>query len=55
MIRILQILQILQITNLLLGRGAGGRGEALRSAPTPQGVKGVLSIQVQVLVRSSGS
>ena len=25
---------------MLLG-GAGGRGEALRSAPTPQGVKGV--------------
>ena len=31
----------LQITNLLLARGAGGRGAALRSAPTPQGVKGV--------------
>ena len=29
-----------QMTNLLLARGAGGRGEALRSAPTPQGVKG---------------
>ena len=31
----------LQITSLLVARGAGGRGEALRSAPTPQGVKGV--------------
>ena len=44
----------LQITNLLLARGAGGRGEALRSAPTPQGVKGVPIPQMQFL-RFSGS
>ena len=31
----------LQISRPLVTRGAGGRGEALRSAPTPQGVKGV--------------
>ena len=31
----------LQATRQLVARGAGGRGEALRSAPTPQGVKGV--------------
>ena len=29
----------LQITNQLVARGAGGRGEALRSAPTPQGYR----------------
>ena len=29
----------LQTTSLLVTRGAGGRGEALRSAPTPQGYR----------------
>ena len=31
----------LQIISQLVARGAGGRGEALRFAPTPQGVLGV--------------
>ena len=35
----------LQINSQLVARGAGGRGEALGSAPTPQGVKGVLGPQ----------
>ena len=30
----------LQISRTLITKGAGGRGEALRSAPTPQGVTG---------------
>ena len=49
LISILEILAILlilnpfslQISSQLVTIGAGGRGEALRSAPTPQGVKGV--------------
>ena len=39
----------LQISSQLVARGAGGRGEALRSAPTPQGVKGVPIPQMQFL------
>jgi hypothetical protein len=31
----------LQINSQLVAIGAGGRGEALRSAPTPSGVQGV--------------
>ena len=44
----------LQITSQLVARGAGGRGEALRSAPTPQGVKGV-PIPLMQFLRFSGS
>ena len=40
-----------QIRSQLVARGAGGRGEALRSAPTPQGVTG----RAKPEVRSSGS
>ena len=36
-------MQIANNSNLLVARGAGGRGEALKSAPTPQGVKGVMA------------
>ena len=39
----------LQISSQLVTRGAGGRGEALGSAPTPQGVKGVPIPQMQFL------
>ena len=39
----------LQIVRQLIAGGAGGRGEALGSAPTPQGVKGVLGPQMQFL------
>ena len=39
----------LQINSQLVARGAGGRGEALGSAPTPQGVKGVPIPQMQFL------
>ena len=39
----------LQINSQPVARGAGGRGEALGSAPTPQGVKGVSNPQVQFL------
>ena len=33
-------MQIANNSNQLIGRGAGGRGEALKSAPTPKGVTG---------------
>ena len=44
----------LQINSQLVARGAGGRGEALGSAPTPQGVKGV-PIPLMQFLRFSGS
>ena len=44
----------LQISSQLVTRGAGGRGEALGSAPTPQGVKGV-PIPLMQFLRFSGS
>ena len=39
----------MQITNLLVGRGAGGRGEALRFAAPPQGEQGVMNFLLQIL------
>ena len=44
----------LQINSQPVAEGAGGRGEALESAPTPQGVKGV-PIPLMQFLRSWGS
>ena len=47
----------LQITNLLVARGAGGKGEALRVTPTPRGSRTCQSVAQRsfIFFYSSGS